>query len=94
MAGASQYDDIAEQYRRSKFSPLRTYIEAYTFLNLIGDVRGKRVLDLACGEGFYSRRLKTLGADRVVGVDVTVHKPEAPITVPFSDVSVTISRSR
>ena len=25
---------------------------------------------------------------------VTVHKPSAPITVPFEDVSVTITRSR
>lgn len=27
-------------------------------------------------------------------VEVTVHKPQAPITVPFDDVSVTITRSR
>ena len=27
-------------------------------------------------------------------VEVTVHKPEAPLTVPFDDVSVTIARSR
>ncbi|WP_116412543.1 dihydroneopterin aldolase [Subtercola boreus] len=27
-------------------------------------------------------------------VRVTVHKPEAPITVPFADVSITITRSR
>ena len=27
-------------------------------------------------------------------VEVTVHKPSAPITVPFSDVAVTIVRSR
>jgi dihydroneopterin aldolase len=27
-------------------------------------------------------------------VDVTVHKPEAPIPVPFDDVAVVISRSR
>ena len=27
-------------------------------------------------------------------VEVTVHKPQAPITVPFDDVSVTIIRSR
>ncbi|HJP37734.1 MAG: class I SAM-dependent methyltransferase [Gammaproteobacteria bacterium] len=72
MPSASQYDAIAEQYRRSKSSPLRSYIEAYTFLNLIGDVRGKRILDLACGEGFYSRRLKALGAARVTGVDISV----------------------
>lgn len=31
---------------------------------------------------------------RVVTVDVTVHKPNAPITVPFEDVSVSISRGR
>ena len=67
----NQYDAIADQYRRSKSSPLRSYIEAYTFLQLIGDVRGKSVLDLACGEGFYSRRLKALGAERVVGVDIS-----------------------
>ncbi|KAB8288784.1 2-amino-4-hydroxy-6- hydroxymethyldihydropteridin e pyrophosphokinase [Bifidobacterium ramosum] len=30
----------------------------------------------------------------VVAVDVTVHKPQAPITVPFADVAVTINRSR
>ena len=27
-------------------------------------------------------------------VEVTVHKPDAPITVPFEDVTVTITRSR
>lgn len=68
---SAQYDDIAEHYRRSKVSPLRTHVEAYTFEQMIGDVRGKRVLDLACGEGFYSRRLRALGADRVVGVDIS-----------------------
>jgi dihydroneopterin aldolase len=31
---------------------------------------------------------------RVQWVDVTVHKPEAPIGVPFSDVAVTISRRK
>lgn len=32
--------------------------------------------------------------DSVVAVDVTVHKPQAPISVPFDDVSVSIVRSR
>ena len=30
----------------------------------------------------------------VDAVEVTVHKPEAPITVPFDDVAVTLVRSR
>jgi dihydroneopterin aldolase len=35
-----------------------------------------------------------LSFDAVREVEVTVHKPDAPITVPFDDVSVTISRRR
>jgi SAM-dependent methyltransferase len=68
---SAQYDAIADQYRQSRDSPLRQYVEAFTFLGLVGDVAGKRVLDLACGDGFYSRRLKRAGAARVVGVDVS-----------------------
>lgn len=33
-----------------------------------------------------------LAHDAAQSVDVTVHKPSAPITVPFADVSVTIHR--
>ncbi|MFE7213386.1 dihydroneopterin aldolase [Streptomyces sp. NPDC057611] len=32
--------------------------------------------------------------DEVLEVEVCVHKPDAPITVPFDDVTVTITRSR
>ena len=34
------------------------------------------------------------GFPAVEEVEVTVHKPEAPISVPFADVAVTIVRSR
>ncbi|SFL75865.1 dihydroneopterin aldolase [Streptomyces pini] len=35
-----------------------------------------------------------LAHDAVREVEVTVHKPEAPVTVPFDDVTITIKRSR
>ena len=35
-----------------------------------------------------------LGYDRVDAVEVTIHKPQAPIAVPFDDVSVQIRRER
>jgi len=35
-----------------------------------------------------------LARERVRAVEVTVHKPQAPITVPFTDVAVTVERSR
>jgi 7,8-dihydroneopterin aldolase/epimerase/oxygenase len=35
-----------------------------------------------------------LAAPRVDAATVTVHKPQAPVTVPVSDLSVTVRRSR
>jgi dihydroneopterin aldolase len=35
-----------------------------------------------------------LARDGVEAVEVTVHKPQAPVGVPFGDVAVTISRRR
>lgn len=37
---------------------------------------------------------KCLGHEGVEEVEVVVHKPDAPITVPFDDVTITITRSR
>src|SRR5437764_10982886 len=37
-------------------------------LAMLGDVRGKAILDLGCGEGGYARELARRGA-RVVGID-------------------------
>jgi len=68
---AEVYDSIAEDYRVSKRRPWRTHVEAYTFFDALGDIRGLRVLDLACGEGFYSRRLVRAGAAEVIGVDIS-----------------------
>ncbi len=68
---SAQYDDIAAGYKQTKQSPLRQYIEAYSFMRMLGDVRGLRVLDLACGEGFYTRRIRETGATAVTGVDIS-----------------------
>lgn len=67
----TDYDPIAEQYQRSKLQPWRTFIESPTFLELLGDLRGARVLDVACGEGFYTRLIRRRGAARVTGVDLS-----------------------
>jgi 7,8-dihydroneopterin aldolase/epimerase/oxygenase len=37
---------------------------------------------------------RCLKHEQVREVEVVVHKPEAPITVPFDDVTITITRSR
>src|SRR6266481_4659647 len=67
----TDYDPIAEQYKRSKQQPWRTHIEAFSLLTLIGDPTGLSVMDVACGEGFYTRMLRQKGASRVTGVDLS-----------------------
>ncbi len=67
----TDYDPIAEQYKRCKQQPWRTHIEAFSLLALIGDLAGKSVMDVACGEGFYTRLLRQMGAARVTGVDLS-----------------------
>ena len=58
---STDYDAVAEEYKRSKLAPWRICLERYSLLNLLGEVRGKSVLDLACGEGFYSRLIREQG---------------------------------
>ncbi len=67
---ATNYDAIAEEYKRAKLQPWRLHIETYMLFELVGDLAGKSVLDLACGEGFHTRLLRQKGAGRVVGVDL------------------------
>ena len=70
------YDAIASEYRESKKLLFRSYIEEYSIFKMLPDLAGKTILDLACGEGVYSRKLKRSGADRVVGVDLSPAKIE------------------
>ena len=67
----NQYDAIAEAYQDSKQLPFRKYIEAHSLFELLGDIRGATVLDLACGDGFYTRKIKQAGALEVTGVDLS-----------------------
>ncbi|WP_329117452.1 class I SAM-dependent methyltransferase [Streptomyces sp. NBC_01353] len=67
-----QYDEIGEAFEGFKALPLTRFGEVPSFLGMVGDVRGKSVLDLACGTGFYSREFKRRGATDVFGVDISV----------------------
>lgn len=51
-----------------RISESRTLFIMPTMLNLMGDVDGKAILDLGCGDGGYSRELTKKGA-HVVSVD-------------------------
>ena len=67
----TDYNTIAKEYQLSKLQPWRKHIEAYSFFKLAGNLANKNILDLACGEGFYTRQLKLRGASNVEGVDLS-----------------------
>ncbi|RKH59951.1 class I SAM-dependent methyltransferase [Corallococcus llansteffanensis] len=69
---SAQYDQIGEKVADWDVLPVRSeYIEGHTFFKALGSVEGRTVLDLACGDGLYTRQLKARGAHRVVGVDIS-----------------------
>lgn len=68
----TQYDQIAEQYDQSAEDRSdRERILVPSAKHFLGDLHGKSVLDLACGSGYFTRLIKSWGAARVVGVDIS-----------------------
>ena len=100
----TDYDLIAAEYKRAKQQPWRMHLEHHTLFHLLGDLHGKAVLDLACGEDFYTRFLKRGGAARAMGVDLSQRMIDLAIelrdlaakigaAVPAAVAAVTLSRS-
>ena len=67
---ATDYDELGAQYLLTISLPWKHFTERYTFFKAVGEVRGLQLLDVACGEGFYSRQFRDAGAE-VVGVDIS-----------------------
>jgi SAM-dependent methyltransferase len=65
----AQYDSFATQYEEhAAAAPYNALYDRPATLRLVGDVEGKRVLDAACGPGFYieellARNAEALGCD-------------------------------
>jgi SAM-dependent methyltransferase len=74
---ATNYDAISDDYQRAANHPIKRYCESFTFARVLGNVREKAVLDLACGDGYYTRLIKRQGAARAVGVDVSARMIES-----------------
>lgn len=63
-----QYDSIAEEYSKM-LNPTKEYVLIPTFKALIGPVKDKSALDLACGDGFFTRILANLKTKETLGID-------------------------
>ena len=71
-----QYDEVQSDGRyeegMARMAVYHRHCQDPVIFRALGDVRGKSLLDLACGDGFYTRRFRAeCGADPVVGVDLS-----------------------
>ena len=81
LRAAAASDDVADTVHYGEFAEQVAAVLAGEPADLLETV-AQRIVDVAFGYPI------------VQAVSVTVHKPHAPITVPFGDVSVTLRRKR
>jgi len=67
----NQYDIIKEKYRLTKNQPWRHYIEEYTLFTLLGNIKDKSILDLACGDGYYTEKMFQKHPTKIIVVDIS-----------------------
>ena len=69
MSMADEYRSLADTYARlSARNPVQTHYDRPAILGLIGDIRGKRALELGCAAGLLTEQLVHAGAD-VLAID-------------------------
>jgi len=66
-----QYQAIGVKYTMVKRKPSVAFTEVAAVREMLGELDGERVLDLACGAGFYTRLIRQSGASFVLGVDLS-----------------------
>lgn len=68
---SAQYDDIGAKYEELRKQPYSILIDANVEAAVTPFIKGAKVLDLACGTGYYSIKFLEWGATQVVGVDIS-----------------------
>ncbi len=71
MTKETQYNDIAEAYTKNEEGRIsKKYAFAPSFFRVLGDVKNKKILDVACGDGYLTRKIKDKGGN-VTGCDIS-----------------------
>ena len=68
---STQYDDIGAAYEEMRKLPISILQDANVEAAVAPFIKGAKVLDLACGTGYYSKKFLEWGAKQVVGIDIS-----------------------
>mmetsp|Transcript_24961 Transcript_24961/g.24424 ORF Transcript_24961/g.24424 Transcript_24961/m.24424 type:complete len:267 (+) Transcript_24961:2-802(+) len=72
LKGEDFYKGQAELYELEKTtSPQRQCIEVYTVSKIIETLKDEDVMDLACGTGYYSRKIRAATSGKVYASDIS-----------------------
>ena len=63
--------DTAALYQQAKKTLPIYRVDTFSLMRRVGDVSGATVLDIACGEGHFTRMMRRSDAARVVGMDIS-----------------------
>jgi ubiquinone/menaquinone biosynthesis C-methylase UbiE len=71
-----QYDEVQSDGRyeegMARMAVYHRHCQDPVIFRVLGDIHGKSLLDLACGDGFYTRRFRSeCGANPVMGIDLS-----------------------
>lgn len=66
----NEYDNkLSADFQKSDVKPDKQFSFLPTVLGILGNLKNKTVLDLGCGDGFFTRALASMGAKKVIGID-------------------------
>ena len=78
------YDkELAKTFRKSDVKPDKQFSFLPTVMSMMSDLSNKTVLDLGCGDGFFTIALANAGAKHVIGIDnakeqITLREAKTP----------------
>lgn len=87
-------EELSKTFQKSDAKPDKQFSFLPTIKNILGDLSHKTILDLGCGDGFFTIALANSGAKHVIGIDnseeqikLATGKPHPPnITYQLGDI--------
>lgn len=72
----NDFEKLARGYRKTNCKPDKLYSILHTVLWLVGDTSNKTVVDVGCGDGFFTNAIASIWDNKVVGIDSSASQIE------------------